>query len=69
MNLTLGQLLPQCAGSVYVFQPRTQTTGVLVTHIPEGCRYDVFSDVELDTKIDYVKASDDCLEIHMEVER
>ena len=68
MNITLRQLLPQCAGEVYVIQPR-QGAGKIVTYVPIVHREGVFSDVELDTKIDYVDVVNGCLEIHMEVER
>ena len=68
MSITLRQLLPQCAGEVYVIQPR-QGAGKIVTYVPIVHREGVFSDVELDTKIDYVDVVNGCLEIHMEVER
>lgn len=68
MNITLRQLLPQCAGDVYVVQPR-QGAGKNVTYVPISRRAGVFSDVELDTKIKYVDVVNDCLEIHMEVEK
>ena len=68
MNLTLRQLLPQCAGEVYVIQPR-QGAGKIVTYVPIVHRDSIFSDVELDTKIEYVDVANGCLEIHMEVER
>lgn len=65
MNLTLRQLLPQCAGEVTVVQPFHRGKANQTIFFGNYNMNECFSDEELDREIEYVIAMDDCLNITM----